>query len=88
MILTITMKKKSLDGARFELRFYEGYKGREIPRAVVIGKREFKIDEILERKRAIDFSTGETKEIFSCRIEGQPVKITLYSSGKFEIAYL
>lgn len=88
MILTMAMKKKSLDGGRFELHFYEGYKGREIPRAVVIGEREFKIEEILERKRALDHLTGETSEIFTCRMEGQPVKITLYSSGTFEITYL
>jgi len=82
------MKKKSPDCARFELKFYEGYKGREIPRAVVIGNREFKIDEILDRKRALDHITGETKEIFTCKMEGQTVKIILYRSGKFEIAYL
>lgn len=82
------MKKRHGKNARFELRFYEGYKGEEIPRAVVMGDRELKIDEILERKRAFDHSTGETSEIFTCRMEGQPVKITIYSSGKFEIKYL
>jgi hypothetical protein len=88
MILTLTMKKIPSEDSKFELRFYEGYKGREVPRAVIIGKREFKIDEILERKRVLDHSTGETSEIFTCRIEGQPMKITLHRSGKFEIAYL
>lgn len=82
------MKKKSFLGSGFELKFYEGYKGRETPRAVVIGKKEFKIDEILERKRAVDHITGETGEIFVCKMEGQLVKITLYGSGMFEIAYL
>ncbi len=82
------MKKRHEKNARFELRFYEGYKGEEIPKAVVMGDRELKIDEILERKRAFDHSTEETSEIFTCRMEGQPVKITIYSSGKFEIKYL
>jgi hypothetical protein len=82
------MKKKSFEGARFELKFYEGYKEREAPRAVVIGNREFRIDEILDRKRVLDKKTGESSEIFTCRMEGQMVKITLYSTGKFELAYL
>ncbi len=82
------MKKKSLEGGSFELKFYEGYKGREAPRAVVIGNREFKITEILDRKRAQDKKTGENREIFTCRMEGHTVKITIYSTGKFELAYL
>ncbi len=82
------MEKKSLKGARFELKFYEGYKGKEIPRAVVIGNREFKIEEILERKRTLEHTTGETSEIFTCIMEGQPVKISLHGSGKFEITFL
>jgi 2-oxoglutarate dehydrogenase complex dehydrogenase (E1) component-like enzyme len=82
------MKKKSTECARFEIRFYEGYKGREIPRAVVIGRREFKIDEILERKRALDHKTGESSEIFTCLMEGKPVRITLYDSGRFDLTYL
>ena len=82
------MKKKSFEGTRFELKFYEGYKGQEAPRAVVIGSKEFKIEEILDRKRVLDKKTGKTGEIFTCRMEGQTVRITLYSTGKFELAYL
>lgn len=55
---------------------------------MVIGNREFKIEEISERKRVLDNITGEISEIFTCRMEGQLVKITLFRSGKFEIAYL
>jgi len=33
--------KKNEEGGMFELKFYSGYKGEEIPKSVVIGNREF-----------------------------------------------
>lgn len=79
--------RKNDEGARFELRFYSGYKGREIPRAVVIGKREFKIEEIVSRKRVLDLETGKKFEIFQCRMEGKEVKIIHFESGEWEISF-
>lgn len=82
------MMTKVPKGNRFELRFYEGYKGKETPRAVFIGNREFKIDSILERKRVRDEQTGKKSEVFTCEMEGQRVRIIIKDSGKFELIYL
>ena len=84
----VEMKKKDLNGNRFELRFYDGYKGKETPRSVIIGNREFKIDRVLERTRVCDELTGKTSNVFTCEMEGQRVRITVLESGQFEIAYL
>lgn len=80
--------KKSKKNAAFELKFYEGYKGRETPRSVVLGHREFIIEKILERKRTHDPKTGKTFEVFICKMGGQKVRIALHESGLFEIDYL
>jgi len=82
------MKKKVHKGNRFELRFYEGYKGKETPRSVIIGNREFKIDRILDRKRILDEKTGKISEVFTCEMEEQRVRIIIKDSGKFELIYL
>lgn len=82
------MKGKDPQDNRFELRFYSGYKGKETPRSVIIGHREFKIDRILERSKVCDERTGEISDVFTCEMEGQRVRITVRETGKFEIAYL
>ncbi|NIM57773.1 MAG: hypothetical protein GTO16_02370 [Candidatus Aminicenantes bacterium] len=71
----------------FELKFYSGYKREEIPKAVVIGNREFKIDEIISRKRAMDQKSGRRFEVFKCKMEGEIVEITVFESGKWEIFF-
>ena len=81
------MKKKE-EKARFELRFYEGYKGSETPRSVIISSKEFIIEEIIWRKRIRDQKTDKMFEVFKCKMEGEIVKITIHESGKFEITYL
>jgi len=80
-------RRKDDEGVRFELRFYSGYKGKEVPRAVVIGTREFKIEEIVSRKRVLDQTTGKKLEIFQCRMEGKRVKIIHFESGEWEIFF-
>ncbi len=80
--------KKTKKSPVFELRFYEGYKGRETPRSVVIGNKEFIIEKILERKRIHNSKTGKTIEVFVCKMKGQKVRIVLQESGLFEIDYL
>jgi len=82
------MKKKDPKSNRFELRYYEGYKGRETPRSVIIGTKEFKIDRVLDRTRVHDDKTGKISDVFTCEMGGQRVRITVQESGKFEIAYL
>ena len=74
-------------GGWFELRFYEGYKGKETPRSVVIAGREFPIDRIFERKRIRDLQTGKNFEAFTCEMAGKKVRLIIHDSGAFEIWY-
>jgi len=80
--------KKPAKSTSFKLRFYEGYKGRETPRSVIIGTKEFLIEEILERKRVRNPETGKTIDVFTCKMDGKKVRITLHELGKFEITFL
>ena len=80
--------KKPKKNAEFELRFYEGYRGKETPRSVVLGSKELIIEKVLERKRIHNPKTGKTTEVFICKIGGQKVRIILQESGLFEINYL
>jgi hypothetical protein len=73
---------------RFELCFYEGYRNRETPRSVIIGDREFLIEQIFWRKRVQDEKSGKTVEVFKCKMDGQTVRISVEDSGKFEITFL
>jgi len=79
--------KKNKEEGKFELLFYSGYKGEEIPKAVVIGKRQFNIEEIISRKRVLDQKSGKRFEVYKCKMEGEIVKITIFESGKWEISF-
>lgn len=79
--------KDRKEDAKFELRFYSGYKGKEIPRAVVIGSREFAIEEVVSQKRVLDQKSGKVIEVFDCRMEGKAVKIKHFESGEWEISF-
>lgn len=79
--------KKNEEGGKFELQFYSGYKGDETPKAVIIGKRKFNIEEIISRKRVLDKKTGKKLEIYKCKMEGEIVKIKISESGEWEIAF-
>ncbi|MBE0461514.1 MAG: hypothetical protein IBX60_07765 [Candidatus Aminicenantes bacterium] len=78
------LNKKKL---KFDVRFYEGYKGKEVPRSVIIGNREFKIEKILSRKRTIDNKTGQSAEVFLCSVGKDIYKITVYEGGDWEITF-
>jgi len=82
-----SVKKNIEQGGKFELRFYAGYKGEEIPRSVVVGNREFKIDEILSRKRVLDRKSGRRMEIFKCKMEGEKVEIAKFESGEWSLSF-
>lgn len=82
------MRRKGIKNNRFELKFYAGYKGKQTPKSLIIGNREFKVDRVLERKRILNDQTGEKCEIFLCEMEGQRVRFVIHDSGKFEIIYL
>jgi hypothetical protein len=74
-------------GMNFELRFYSGYKGEETPKSVLIGKREFKIDEVVSRKRIVDRKTGRQSDVYICRMKGETVKITNFERGEWSISF-
>jgi hypothetical protein len=81
------VRKDIEQGGKFEVRFYAGYKGEEIPRSVVVGSREFKIDEILSRKRVLDQKSGRRMEVFRCRMEGERVEIVKFESGEWSLSF-
>jgi hypothetical protein len=58
-----------------QVLFYSGYRGEEAPRAVIMDGREYRIEEVLTRERVLDSKTGETREVFVCRISGGRVRI-------------
>jgi len=80
--------KKNEEGGKFELKFYSGYRGKEIPKAVAIGNREFSIEEIISRKRVLDQKSGRRFEVYKCKMEGEIVEIKVYESGEWEISFL
>ncbi len=79
--------KKNEEGVMFELKFYSGYKGKEVPKAVVIGSREFNIEEIISRKRVLDQKSGRRFEVYKCKMEGEMVEIRVFESGEWEISF-
>ncbi len=81
------MNSEKKEDLNFEVRFYAGYKGRETPRAVLIGDRKFNIEKILWRKRARDKKSGQMSEIFKCKMEGEIIKIIHYESGEWTLSF-
>ena len=73
---------------KFEVKFYSGYKGDEIPRSIIMGEREFKIEEIVERKRVVDQTSGKRCDVFICKMEGERIKLERYESGEWGISFL
>lgn len=82
------MKNNKRVSKNIDVCFYEGYKGQETPRSVIINNKKYKIDKIIWRKRIQDKKSRETHEIFKCKIKGRLCKISVYEPGKFEITYL
>jgi len=71
-------------GEKIRVSFYSGYKGEETPRAVFIDGREHPIEEILERRRIEDRTSGQTYDLFVCKVAGEILKIKLDKSGHCE----
>ena len=78
----------------FDLQFYAGYRGREIPRAVIIGGQKYPVREILGIRRNQDLVTGERSEIFKCRLSCtilencSMVEIEVFEHHHFEIKFI
>jgi hypothetical protein len=65
--------------------FYSGYKGRETPRAVLIGGQEHPVEKILWRRRVQDKDSGERYELFRCRVAGREITLRIGPSGEGRI---
>ena len=72
--------------AKVRVFFYSGYKGGETPHALWVGDREHPIDEVLERKRITDRASGQTFDLFVCRVAGKTVSIKVGESGRCELS--
>jgi hypothetical protein len=68
--------------ADYTIRTYAGYRGDETPRSLVSGNREWIIDQVLSRKRVIDFESGQKWDEFECRVGEEIIKISLFSTGE------
>lgn len=79
--------EKNPQKAKGQVIFYEGYKGNESPRWIILDKRKLKIDKILWKKRSLDKESGKTYEIFKCRIGKDIAKITVDESGEYDITF-
>ncbi len=81
-IIEVMMKKEE-----DSVLYYSGYKGEETPRAVILGGREYPINEVLWRKRISDRNTGRELEIFGCKVAGRTIEIRRDDSGRSEILF-
>jgi len=61
--------------------FYSGYKGRETPRLVRLKDYDWKVLEVLERRRVLDVRRKAPAEEFLCRLEKGLAKIIVTSQG-------
>jgi hypothetical protein len=71
--------KKHLSKAK--IRFHSGYKNQETPTSITIGNKEYKIDEILYRKRIRDQASGNISEVFKCRAHQKDFLIEVSEDG-------
>lgn len=79
------MKKRD----SIDVLFYEGYKGRETPRALLVGNKEMRIKEVISRSRQEDIRSGKRFEVFTCLFEdGFKAKLLIYDSDHIEIVFL
>lgn len=68
---------KEMKREAFRVKFHEGYRGKETPRSILIGNKEFLIKEILWRKRTLSEKSKKIEEVFKCKINGHTVKLTI-----------
>jgi len=71
-------------GEKIRVSFYSGYKGEETPRALFMEGQEYPIEEILERRRIEDRASGQTFDLYVCKVAGKAVKIKIDRSGHCE----
>ncbi|MDH7512793.1 MAG: hypothetical protein QHH14_07600 [Clostridiales bacterium] len=72
-------------GSKIKVLFYSGYKGEETPRAVLVGNREYPVDEIFWRSKILDHASGRELETFACRVAGKTIIIKQDESGEWVV---
>jgi hypothetical protein len=65
--------------------FYSGYKGRETPRAILVGGYEYPVEKVLWRRRVQDKDSSERHELFRCRVAGKDITLKISPSGECHI---
>jgi hypothetical protein len=65
---------------------YAGYRGDETPRAIILGGTRFAVAGIISRKRVRDATTGQTAEVFECRLEaGWTISLERSEGGSWRV---
>jgi hypothetical protein len=71
-----------------KVRFYEGYKGRQVPRSVQIGTREQFVVSVFSQKRIFDHEKNTVRETFRCLLDNRRlVEIEVGPDGKWNIRF-
>jgi hypothetical protein len=78
------MSEKGL-ARSIKVLYYSGYKDGETPRALLAGGREFPVERVLSRQRALDGKTGRLFEIFRIQVAGRILIVRRADSGRSEI---
>lgn len=52
------------------VEWYAGYRGQEKPRAVWVDGQRIEVEEIIWQKRIRSAKSGQTREVFLCRLAG------------------
>ncbi len=68
-----------------EVVFYSGYKGRETPRAILVGGHEYPVEKVLWRRRVQDKDSSERHELFRCRVAGKDITLKISPCGECHI---
>jgi hypothetical protein len=84
----ISNKKDIVSPQALALKFYEGYKPRERPSAIIMGDKEIKIKKIIWQKRLRDYKTGAQREIFLCETANSRLKLTILPGERFIIEFI
>ena len=71
--------------SRIEVVFYSGHKGRETPRAILVGGHEYPVEKVLWRRRVQDKDSSERHELFRCRVAGKDITLKIDPSGECHI---
>jgi hypothetical protein len=73
---------------KVRVKFHSGYKGEEIPRAVIFDFEECPIEKVLDRKRILDLRTGKKREEYKIKIKDKTAILKIYDSLECEITFL